>query len=81
MNLCSNYTTLLEIQKLDFIYFILFYFPFLSVYSIFRTRVRDQQDVTDHSHIITWSYAIIKSSRKFWKEWCYIMYYLYGHLG
>jgi len=48
--------------------FILFYFLFLLVYSILRTRARDQWDVTNHSHTIIKSHTIMKNNRKFWKE-------------
>ena len=48
---------LLEIQRLDFILFfssfLFFSFLFLSVYSIFRTRIRDQWQVTGYCHTVT----------------------------
>ena len=54
---------LLEIQRLDsilFFFIFIFIFLFFLVYSIFRTRVRDQWDVTGHGHTVTWSCVMIK---------------------
>ena len=53
------YYYLLEIQRLNFILLASLFssFHFISVYSILRTKFRDQWEVTDHT--VTWSHVIM----------------------
>jgi len=78
---------MLEIQGLNSILFF-FSFLFLSVYSIFRTRARDQWDFTGNGHTVIWLHAMMKMVEHSEKNdiilciiYIVVLKQTYGHLG
>ena len=78
----KNRGKLLKLQKLDLV-FISFSFSFLLIYFFIwelGLGVRMMSPTVTqccYSHTVTWSCIMIQNSRRFWKKWCHIIYYIY----